>query len=46
MSFTYGFYNSKNHDRTYNAEQMSSIFDGLIEDGIYESIGGAFLVKS
>jgi hypothetical protein len=36
---TYGFYNSLNGDRVYNAIQMSSIFDGIIKDGIFMSIG-------
>lgn len=36
---TFGFYNAINHDRTYDAEQMSSIFDGIIEDGVFMSIG-------
>lgn len=42
MTLTYGFYDSVNGDRRYNAEQMSSIFDGLIEDGVYMNIGTAF----
>lgn len=45
MSVTYGFYNSLNGDRKYNAEQLSSIFDGIINDGIYMSIGTAMNVK-
>lgn len=44
MAFTFGFYNSIDHDRLYNAEQMSSIFDGLIEDGVFETIGELFAV--
>lgn len=44
MSFTFGFYNAKNHDRRYNAIQMSSIFDGIIEDGIFMTIGDRFQV--
>lgn len=44
MSISYGFYNSINHDRRYNALQMSSIFDGVITDGVYHSIGDAFSV--
>ena len=44
MSISYGFYNSINHDRKYNAEQISSIFDGIITDGVYHSIGDAFSV--
>lgn len=46
MSLTYGFYNSANHDRKYNAIQMSSIFDGIIEDGIFMSIGDRFEVTA
>ena len=34
MSLTSGFYNSLDGDRTYNAEQMSELFDGIINDGI------------
>lgn len=46
MSLTYGFYNSVNHDRRYTAEQVSSLFDGLINDGIYDTIGGCFIVRA
>lgn len=46
MSFTYGFYNSLNHDRQYDAIQMSSIFDGIILDGIFMSIGNRFTVSA
>lgn len=46
MTVSSGFFNSKNHDRVYNAIQISSIFDGLITDGVYQGIGKAFLVKS
>lgn len=46
MSVTYGFYNSLNGDRKYNAAQMSAIFDGLIIDGVFASIGTAFAVKA
>ena len=42
MAFTYGFYNSMNGDRKYNAEQMSAIFDGLIHDGVFHSQGEIF----
>lgn len=41
---TFGFYDSLNHDRRYTAIQMSSIFDGIIEDGIFMSIGDRFKV--
>lgn len=46
MSVTCGFYNSLNGDRKYNAMQMSSMFDGLIIDGVFASIGTAFAVKA
>ena len=46
MSVTSGFFNSYNGDRKYNAEQMSAIFDGVINDGIFANIGTAFSVKA
>lgn len=46
MSVTSGFFNSLNGDRRYNAEQMSSIFDGIINDGIFANIGTAFGVRA
>ena len=45
MSVTYGFYNSKNHDRRYDAIQMSRIFDGIIRDGVLQHYGTAMMVK-
>lgn len=42
MAVTYGFYNSLNHDRLYNAQQMSAIFDGIINDGVFMSVGNQF----
>lgn len=45
MSFTYGFYNSKNGDRKYNARQMALIFDALITNGVMAHIGDCFHVK-
>lgn len=44
MAVSSGFFNSVNHDRLYDAEQVSAIFDGVINDGVYESIGSAFKV--
>lgn len=46
MSVTYGFYNAKDHDRQYDAVQLSSIFDGLINDGVYATIGDAFVITA
>lgn len=44
MSVTSGFFDSLNHDRRYNARQMSAIFDGIINDGIFANIGAAFAI--
>lgn len=46
MSVTCGFYNSLNGDRKYNAIQMGRIFDGLISDGVFATVGNAFIVKA
>lgn len=43
--WTSGFFNSVNGDRTYNAQQMSEIFEGLITDGVYESVGNKLAVQ-
>ena len=46
MSVTYGFYNSLNGDRKYDAADISRIFDGLITDGIFRGYGDAFEVTA
>jgi len=46
MSVTYGFYDSYNGDRVYNADQFSSFYDGLINDGVYSSVGQRFYVAA
>lgn len=46
MALTSGFYNSVNGDRKYNAEQLSSIFDGLINDGILYNVGNRFNITA
>ena len=46
MSVSSGFFNSLNGDRKYHTAQMSAIFDGLIIDGVFASIGTAFAVKA
>lgn len=45
MAWTSGFFNSVNGDRLYNADQMSRIFEGLITDGVYESVGDKMAVQ-
>lgn len=49
MAITYGFFNAikgsdGSYDRTYNADQMSLYFEGLVSDGVYESVGDAMQV--
>ena len=44
MAITYGFFNSVNGDRVYNADQMSEYFNGLITDGVYEDVGDGLQV--
>lgn len=44
MAVYFGFYNSINHDRCYDAMQMSAIFDGIINDGVFQNVGEHFAV--
>lgn len=44
MSVKSGFFNSQNGDRKYDSQDISSIFDGIINDGVFESYGDAFRV--
>ena len=34
MAVSYGFFNSISGDRSYNADQMSAYFEGLVLDGL------------
>lgn len=45
MSLTSGFFDSLDGDRKYNTLQLSSIFDGIISDGVYATYGNHFLVS-
>jgi hypothetical protein len=45
MTLQYGFYDSLNNDRLYNSEQMSRLFEGIITDGIFQSVGQGFVVS-
>lgn len=40
--FTFGFYNSLDHDRKYNAQQFSTLIDCLITDGVFANVDGIF----
>lgn len=51
MAITCGFFNAikqsdGTYDRTYNADQMSTYFEGLVSDGVYESVDDAMQVLS
>lgn len=44
MAISSGFFNSVDGDRLYNAEEMTTYFEGLVSDGVYANVGEAFLV--
>ena len=46
MALTSGFFTSKNHDRLYDATQISTLFEGLINDGVYQGVGHIFKVSA
>lgn len=46
MAVTYGFYDSLNGDRKYNALQMSRLFEGIISDGVFATVGGGLVVTA
>lgn len=43
---TFGFYDSIKHDRRYNTLQFSALFDGLIHDGVFMSIGDCLQITA
>lgn len=46
MSLTSGFFNALNHDRLYDAEDFSAMFDGVINDGVFMTIGDLFATSA
>lgn len=48
MALSCGFFNSNpsTHDRKYDATQISALFDGVISDGVFATVGKAFVVKA
>lgn len=46
MSVTSGFFNSLNSDRKYSAEDFSNIYSGVINDGVFASVGTCFVVHA
>lgn len=45
MAWRDGFFDSVNDDRTYNAQDMSEMFMGLLSDGVYASVGNKLAVQ-
>ena len=39
MALNCGFYNSNNHDRRYEAREISRLFNALIKDGVFMHVG-------
>lgn len=46
MTYTSGFFNSVNHDRTYDADTFGSMFDGVINDGVFRTWGDGMIVTA
>lgn len=46
MTYTSGFFNSVNHDRTYDADTFGSMFDGVINDGVFRTWGEGMVVTA
>lgn len=44
MSITYGFFNSVNGDRVYNADDFNSCIDAIASNGIFKRNGGGLQV--
>lgn len=47
MAITYGFFNSVNDDRLYNAETFNTYFEGLIsQNGVFENVDNMLAVAA
>lgn len=46
MSIKYGFFNSENGDRLYNADDLNNFFNGITTDGIFKNYGNSLEVDS
>lgn len=44
--WTCGFFDSVNGDRLFNASQISEMFEGLITDGVFATVGNKLAVQS
>lgn len=46
MTVSFGFYNSSNGDRKYDAVDMAGMFDAILEDGVHKNFGSEFSVRT
>lgn len=46
MTVKYGFYDSLNGDRLYNANDINTFFEGVFSDGVFEFVGNALEVTN
>lgn len=46
MAVTYGFFDSVNGDRTYNADQMSKFYNGIVTSGVFQHVEGGLAVSA
>ena len=46
MAVTYGFFDSVNGDRKYNADQMSEFYTGIANDGVFQHIDNGLAVSA
>lgn len=44
MAVTSGFFNSVAGDRVYTAEDISSMFEGMVSEGVFATVGNSFFV--
>lgn len=45
MSISSGFFNSVNGDRTYNADDLTNFFDGVLNDGVFKDYDASLVVS-
>ena len=46
MAVTYGFFNSVNGDRKYNADTMSEFYTGICSPGVFQSVDNGLAVSA
>ena len=46
MAVTYGFFDSVNGDRKYNADTMSEFYNGICSQGVFQSVDNGLAVSA